>query len=214
MRLEKSSKRLVVMDSSICGTQPWTAHSCSVSSIAIMQYTSVKVTVPILEPSDLATQVFALPFEEKMKYSMGSQGGYFGYKMSGSQFVDEKGTPDCSQFWNIAKDDILRVGSYKQTPLQHPAPIHQRWTQLEEFMTAGHRVVTLILRVLGEQLGLDPDVLPNLHRIDRTGGDQARITHAPPLSADTISLGEHTGMCLQLGTLRRNAWERKSNEKN
>ena len=125
---------------------------------------------------------------------MGSQGGYFGYKTSGSQYVDEKGTPDCSEFWNIAKDDILRVGSYRDSPLKHPMPIHRRWDQLEDFMTAGHRVVTQILRVLGEQLGLDPDVLPNLHKIDRTGGDQARITHAPPISADTISLGEHTGM--------------------
>lgn len=41
---------------------------------------------------DLANETFRLPEEEKMKYEMGNTGGYFGYKMSGSQYVDEKGT--------------------------------------------------------------------------------------------------------------------------
>ena len=43
----------------------------------------------------LANKTFALPLEEKMKYEMGSTGGYFGYKMSGSTVVDERGTADC-----------------------------------------------------------------------------------------------------------------------
>lgn len=142
---------------------------------------------------DLADEVFRLPLDEKMKYEMGSKGGYFGYKMSGSQYVDEKGTPDCSQFYNVSKDDILRVGQYATHPLEHPAPINKRKAELEVFMNSSHNVITVILKVLGEKLGLDSDVLPSLHRIDRTGGDQARLTHAPPISPETISLGEHTG---------------------
>ena len=76
-------------------------------------------------------------------------------------------------------------------------------------MAACHEVIIVILRVLGEQLGLAPEVLPDLHKIDRTGGDQARVTFAPPVSADTITLGEHTGTIVtpplgsQLHTNRR-----------
>lgn len=93
----------------------------------------------------------------------------------------------------MSKDDILRIGKYKDEPLQHPETITRRRAQLETFMTSCHEVVTVILRVLGEQLGLDSDLLPSLHRIDRSGGDQARITHAPPVREDVITLGEHTG---------------------
>ena len=41
---------------------------------------------------DLANETFLLPLEEKMKYEMGETGRYFGYKMSGSQYVDKKGS--------------------------------------------------------------------------------------------------------------------------
>ena len=87
-------------------------------------------------------------------------------------------------------------------------------------MTLAHDVVDVILRTLGERLGLDPDLLPSLHKIDRTGkcnrhlrsgivvdfylivgGDQARVTHALPVSADTITLGEHTGQSFPDGAV-------------
>lgn len=139
---------------------------------------------------DLASTVFKLPTDEKMKYDMGTTGGYFGYKRSGSQYVDDKGTADQSEFYNISKDDILRVGN--KAPLQHPAPVNKRREELEQFMRSSHNVVTVIARVLSEQLGLGPDTLPNLHRIDRTGGDQARVTHAPPVGSEVVTLGDHT----------------------
>jgi isopenicillin N synthase-like dioxygenase len=137
---------------------------------------------------DLANDVFKLPQEEKDKYDMGTTGGYFGYKKSGAQYIDEKGTKDQSEFYNISKDDILHVGD--KAPLQHPQPVIERRKAVEEFMRVCHKVVIVIARALSEQLGLYPDTLPELHRLDRTGGDQARITHAPPVSADTITLGE------------------------
>ena len=34
---------------------------------------------------DLANETFKLPLDEKMAHEMGNTGGYFGYKMSGSQ---------------------------------------------------------------------------------------------------------------------------------
>jgi len=139
---------------------------------------------------NLADSVFKLSYEEKMKYDMGTTGGYFGYKRSGAQYVDDKGTPDHSEFYNISKDDILRVGG--KPPLKHPQPVNECRGELETFMRSCHNVITVVARALSEQLGLPSDLLPSLHRIDRTGGDQARVTHAPPVSSDVITLGEHT----------------------
>ena len=85
---------------------------------------------------------------------MGNQGGYFGYKMSGSNYVDEKGTPDKSEFYNVSKDDVMRIGQYKDNPLQHPETIKRRRGDLEDFMAQSHRVILVILRVLSEQLGV------------------------------------------------------------
>lgn len=48
---------------------------------------------------DIAEATFALPEDTKMKYEMGNTGHYYGYKMSGSNYVDEKGTPDKSEFY-------------------------------------------------------------------------------------------------------------------
>ena len=112
--------------------------------------------------------------------------------MSGSNYVDKKGTPDCSEFYNVSKDDILGIGKYASQPLQHPDSINRRRRELETFMRACHEVTVVILQVLGEMLGLEADVLPDLHRLEGSGGDQARITHAPPVSEDVITLGEHT----------------------
>lgn len=148
---------------------------------------------------DLANETFKLPLDEKMKYEMGNTGRYYGYKMSGSNVVDAKGTPDRSEFYNVSKDDIMGIADQ---PLDHPKTIDRRRGELEEFMASAHRVVLVILRVLSEQLGLGPDVLPDLHRLDQKSGDQARVTHAPPVSSDVITLGEHTGQLCSFMTSR------------
>lgn len=76
--------------------------------------------------------------------------------------------------------------------MSHPSTIESRRSDLENFMRSCHRVVMVIARALSKELGLDPELLPSLHKIDGTGGDQARMTHAPPLASEVISLGEHT----------------------
>ena len=52
---------------------------------------------------DVAEETFNLPLDTKMKYEMGNTGSYFGYKMSGSNYVDEKGTPDKSEFYKSVR---------------------------------------------------------------------------------------------------------------
>lgn len=139
---------------------------------------------------DLASQVFSLPLDEKMKYDMGTTGHYYGYKRSGAMIVDEKGNPDKSEFYNVSKDEVLGIGDAKRTA--HPEVIRQRFDELQNFMRACHRVVTLLLGSLGKSLGLADGLLESLHRIDKPSCDQARVTHAPPVGPEIISLGDHT----------------------
>ncbi|KAI9691101.1 MAG: hypothetical protein M1822_008721 [Bathelium mastoideum] len=139
---------------------------------------------------DLATSVFELPLDEKMKYEMGQHGRYIGYKKQGSSVVDAKGTEDANEFYNIPKDDILEVNTGAMQP--QPAPIAARKQQLQTFMRDSHGVVTVILKALEQTMGLKEGTLLDLHRLDVQSGDQARMTHAPPIPSGTIALGEHT----------------------
>ena len=139
---------------------------------------------------NLADQVFKLPLEQKMKYDMGTTGNYYGYKRSGAMYVDEKGTPDHSEFYNVSKDQFLGIGNPPTT--EHPQVVIDSKQELEKFMRACHRVVTILVGALGQELGLEHNLLPSLHRIDRPSCCQARVTHAPPVSSSTIALGEHT----------------------
>ena len=139
---------------------------------------------------DLATSVFELPMDEKMKYEMGSQGRYFGYKAKGTSVVDAKGTVDANEFYNIPKDDILEVNNGEVLP--QPVPIAERKQQLQKFMRDSHDVVKVILKALERAMGLKEDTLVDLHELYTQSGDQARITHAPPIPSGTIALGEHT----------------------
>lgn len=140
----------------------------------------------------LANQIFSLPQAEKSKYDMGSTGHYFGYKRSGAMIVDDKGTPDQSEFWNISKDEVLGVGERGKKPAAQPDVLRERKAELEGFMRNCHEVVTVLVRALGTELGLEPELLPGLHRIDRPSVCQARVTHAPPVGEEVICLGEHT----------------------
>jgi hypothetical protein len=77
---------------------------------------------------DLSPEFFALPMEEKMKYPMGTNGNYFGYKTTGQMYYDkvtsfahililsmvsdnrfalQEGTPDRQEFWNVSTSEHL-----------------------------------------------------------------------------------------------------------
>eukprot|EP01126_Amoeba_proteus_P019370 TRINITY_DN19985_c0_g1_i1.p1 TRINITY_DN19985_c0_g1~~TRINITY_DN19985_c0_g1_i1.p1 ORF type:complete len:218 (+),score=41.30 TRINITY_DN19985_c0_g1_i1:154-807(+) len=141
---------------------------------------------------DLADRVFELPLKEKLVYDMGTTGGYFGYKSSGATIVDEKGTADNCEFYNISKDDILHVGE----PQNHPHPVYEYHRQLETFIKSSHWVCTVILSHIAVNLGLPETDLTNLHRLEVKSGDQVRLTCSSPTSQvqteTTIAIGEHT----------------------
>lgn len=140
---------------------------------------------------DLAA-MFSLPVEEKMKYDMGTDGYYFGYKPRGSQYVDANGTPDTQEYYNISKDDLTGL---RKDRAGHPKPVEDQRKKLEVFVENSHKTVLTILKAIGEQLGLDPELLPSMHKIDSPSGDHCRVTYtpAPPSGRkNPITFGGHT----------------------
>ncbi|KIW29087.1 uncharacterized protein PV07_04927 [Cladophialophora immunda] len=150
---------------------------------------------------NLADGVFSLPLDEKLAYDMGTTGHYYGYKRSGAMFVDDKGTKDHSEFYNVSKDEVLGIPQPPPadgTPPasvsgHHPQVVLDRFEELQTFMKSCHAVVYAITTSLGKSLGLPRGLLESLHELDRPSVDQARVTCAPPVRpAETITLGEHT----------------------
>lgn len=123
---------------------------------------------------------------------MGTTGHYFGYKRSGAMYVDDRGTPDRSEFYNISKDEMLGIGNLGKNPSPQPEVVTQAKGEVQAFMRQCHAVVSVLVGVLGRELGLAPGLLEGLHRIERPSVCQARVTHAPPVKQETICLGEHT----------------------
>lgn len=65
---------------------------------------------------------------------------------------------------------------------------------MQDFTRRSHAVAQIILQKIATHLGLDPQVLLDLHTLEAQSGDQVRLTHvAPaPTSAFAITLGAHT----------------------
>lgn len=156
----------------------------------------LKVDNGLLDPDplfELAEKVFQLPLDDNLLYEMdGKSGVYYGYKSVGSMVSDKNGSPDKIEFWNISKDEILvRDGT------TFPKVILDAKDTIKNFMTKSHGIVRVILEVLSLNLGLDSQVLSNLHRLVESSGDQLRLTkttmhpyqnhHVPD-----VSLGAHT----------------------
>ncbi|KAF2154649.1 putative 1-aminocyclopropane-1-carboxylate oxidase [Myriangium duriaei CBS 260.36] len=138
----------------------------------------------------IGESVFELPVSEKVKYDFKSKGSYFGYKGYGDGIIDSKGTKDRNEFYNVSKDDILDLSDPLPAPelLERPRPI------IKSYMQQCHTIVTLILHLLNERLGLPSNTLPSLHRLRAISGDQLRWVYAPPQPFDDrkTALGEHT----------------------
>lgn len=79
-------------------------------------------------------------------------------------------------------------------PLPAPELLKSAKPSLSSFMKSSHSIVTLILTLLNDQLGLPEATLANLHRLNAQSGDQVRFVKAPPQPTDDrrTALGEHT----------------------
>ncbi|KAL3459163.1 hypothetical protein BJX64DRAFT_291561 [Aspergillus heterothallicus] len=138
----------------------------------------------------IGTKLFELPLEEKQRYDLSSQQSYFGYKAQGAAVVDRQGNLDRNEFYNVSKDDIMGISK----PLPAPRIIEDNRKALDSFIKSSHSIVTLILNLLNESLGLPDSTLANIHRLGAVSGDQVRFVKAPPQPVDDrrTALGEHT----------------------
>ncbi|KAL2853292.1 hypothetical protein BJY01DRAFT_79066 [Aspergillus pseudoustus] len=138
----------------------------------------------------LGTELFELPLEEKKKYDLSGQKSYFGYKAQGAAVVDRQGNLDRNEFYNVSKDDIMGISE----TLPAPEIIKNNRKTLTSFIKSSHSMVTLILGLLNESLGLPQSTLTNIHRLGAVSGDQVRFVKAPPQPVDDrrTALGEHT----------------------
>lgn len=143
----------------------------------------------------LGADIFALPPAEKQKYDLAPRGSYFGYKGLGAGVLDKTGTRDRNEFYNVSKDDILGV---VQPPLPAPEILQKPASRdlLASYIRKSHAIVSLLLAILNDKLGLPHGKLASLHRLEGVSGDQVRWVHAPPQpgqSEGQKALGEHTG---------------------
>jgi hypothetical protein len=141
----------------------------------------------------LGKQFFDLPTSEKQKYDFIEGGSYFGYKGLGAGVVDAQGTRDRNEFYNVSKDDMLGIAQ----PLPAPELLRKQVSRdlLGGYIKKCHVIVTLLLGILNNKLGLPDGKLQSLHRLEAVSGDQVRWVNSPPQPEDDRkkALGEHTG---------------------
>jgi isopenicillin N synthase-like dioxygenase len=80
-------------------------------------------------------------------------------------------------------------------PLPLPEPFKKGRETFVSFIKNSHAIVTLLLNLFNESLGLPEGTLASLHQLEAMSSDAARIIRAPPLppdERDAIILREHT----------------------
>ena len=138
---------------------------------------------------DVGADLFSLPLDEKKKYDFMKENSYFGYKAMGANVL-KNGKLDRNEFYNVSKDDVFGIG--RKWPA--PAVLEEKRDLLKRFMGSAHGIVTLVLGLLNEYLGLPKGLLEGMHRLEGHSGDQVRFIKSPPQPQDDtqVSLGEHT----------------------
>ena len=115
-------------------------------------------------------------------------------------FIDEHGTPDTNEFYNVSKDDM--TGQHGSR-LRHPQVIEDNRPLFQSFIVHCHQITTLLLRELSTALKLEPigttsqhsgDVLPELHRLTAASEDQVSMIKYPVLESMPCSqpIASHT----------------------
>ncbi|TBU40924.1 Clavaminate synthase-like protein [Dichomitus squalens] len=128
---------------------------------------------------DMGREAMVLPLDEKMKYELGDEGGSFGYKAAGVQAIDERGTRDTAEFWNVSKDDALAWP--RVIHRAYPSPVQARMTStIRPFVEKSLEINVALLDVFTQKLGLPRGALADLHRTEEESGCLARCIRAPP----------------------------------
>ncbi|KAL2408113.1 hypothetical protein ABEF95_007406 [Exophiala dermatitidis] len=154
----------------------------------------------------LLQPLFQMTEEEKASYSpVADPLALFGYKRTGATVVDDHNTPDCAEFFNISKNDLVSSRQQSVTvqpctpavstsPGPAPEPVsnndkdillppiilhHQ--DQIREFMLKCHDLCLLLLdRISANYEEFPGEILRSMHRFDKRSGDQLRVVRGPP----------------------------------
>ncbi|KAE9406691.1 Clavaminate synthase-like protein [Gymnopus androsaceus JB14] len=141
---------------------------------------------------DMGAETMNLPMEEKMKYEQGDEGSSFGYKAAGTNATDASGTPDKTEFINVAKDDALAWP--KQARRAYPSTVNDRMeSTIIPFVKKSIEINDTILSIFNTKLGLPEGTLQKLHPLDEYSGSEARTIKVPKnFPAEKQALGAHT----------------------
>jgi isopenicillin N synthase-like dioxygenase len=80
-------------------------------------------------------------------------------------------------------------------PLPLPEPFQKGHETFVSFIKTSHSIVTLLLNLFNESLGLPEGTLASFHQLEAMSSDAVRIIRAPPLppnDRDAVVLREHT----------------------
>lgn len=80
-------------------------------------------------------------------------------------------------------------------PLPRPVPFQEGCQTFVSFMKRSHYIVTNLLDIFNDSLGLPNGTLASLHQLEAMSGDAVRLIRAPPqppAMRDGITLPEHT----------------------
>jgi isopenicillin N synthase-like dioxygenase len=129
------------------------------------------------EIARVGERFMALPTDEKMKFTPNKK-ELFGYKMLGATKVDAAGTRDNAEFFNISKNDMLVPD--EQMRRKWPETILESKALFAKYSRTAHGIGMLVMDVLAQKLGIDPEEIRSRHRIEEHAGDHVRVTRGPP----------------------------------
>lgn len=115
------------------------------------------------------------------------------YKKAGAQVMDERGTRDVTEFFNVAKDDALAW----PTPVRRTYPdvvkAHME-SVYKPFVQKALTVNNSLIGVLNDKLGLPKGTLASFHKVQDHSGCFARVIRAPPYPVpdEKLFLAAHT----------------------
>ena len=121
------------------------------------------------------------------------------------QFMDERGTPDVTEFINVAKDDALAW----------PEPVHRTYPStvnarmeavIKPFVQKSLAVNYKLMEVLGERLGLPKGALEKRHPLEEPSGSEARCIKNPPKPEGISELQAAIGAHTDFGSLVSRSW--------
>ncbi|CED84981.1 Iron/ascorbate family oxidoreductases [Phaffia rhodozyma] len=141
---------------------------------------------------DICEQIFALDGEEKAKSDVGLTDSSFGYKAIGYDNVDENGSVDTNEQFNISRDDMLSFPDHPS--ICYPKPVTDNIDVCREFTTSARNVALSILSKLEIHLQLPPGTLEAFHKEGEgySSPTKARVIRNPPQEVDRLALGSHT----------------------